>query len=148
MNESMHIRQTTENREMDMTPMIDLVFLLITFFIFLLNFSEAEQDERVKLPKSELAIPTKVMPAEPLTLQIMVDGTILFNGKEYSTVDFPAALGLECRLYGYKKIPLDKITVLLRGDNRADTGQVLDLVEECQKQGFSDFRFVAISEKQ
>ncbi len=143
----MRIRSTTEAREMDMTSMIDIVFLLIAFFIFLLNFSEAEQDERIKLPKSELAIPTKVMPAEPLSLQIMAEGTILFNGKEYSTIDFPAALGRECRLYEYKKITPDKITVLIRGDNRCETGEILDLVQECKKQGFDIFRFVAIAEE-
>jgi len=142
----MRIRQTTETREMDMTPMIDMVFLLMTFFIFLLNFSEAEQDERIRLPKSELAIPTRVMPAEPLTLHLMADGTILFNGKGYGPVEFSAALGLECRLYAYKKIPLDKITVLIRGDNRASTGDVLNLVKECKRQEFDNFRFPAISE--
>ena len=143
----MQIRQTTETREMDMTPMIDMVFLLMTFFIFLLNFSEAEQDERIRLPKSELAIPAKVMPAEPLTLHVMVGGTILFNGKEYTPEQFPVALELERRLYGYKKIPPEKITVLIRGDGRATTGEVLDLVEECQRQEFGNFKFVAISEK-
>ena len=129
-----------------MTPMIDIVFLLIAFFIFLLNFSEAEQDERVKLPKSELAIPTKVMPAEPLTLQVMADGTILFNGREYGNVDFPAVLGRECRLYEYKKITPDKVTVLIRGDHRANTGEILDLLEVCKRQGFENFLFIAISD--
>jgi len=142
----MRFRQTTDSRDMDMTPMIDMVFLLMTFFIFLLNFSEAEQDERVRLPKSELAIPTRVMPAEPLTLQIMADGTILFNGKEYDSVEFPAVLGRECRLYDYKKIALDKITVLLRGDSRVETGKVTDLANVCKQQGLVNFNFIAISE--
>ena len=144
----MRFRSTTETRDMDMTPMIDMVFLLMTFFIFLLNFSEAEQDERVRLPKSELAIPTRTMPAESLTLQIMADGTILFNGKEYNSMEFPTILGRECRLYDYKKVPLDKITVYIRGDSRADTGVVMNLGKECAQQGLGDFRFVAISENQ
>jgi len=72
----------------------------------------------------------------------------VFNGKEYGPVEFAAALGLECRLYGYKKIPLDKITVILRGDNRANTGTVLDIVKMCKQQGFDNFRFIAISENQ
>ena len=144
----MKIRQTAEARELDMTPMIDMVFLLMTFFIFLLNYSDAEQDERVKLPKSELAIPTKVMPVEPLTLQIMADGIILFNGKGYTSVDFPAALGKECRLYDYKKIPRSDITVLVRADRRCSTGEVLDMGKECREQGFDNFRFIAISEKE
>ncbi len=135
-----------EVRDLDMTPMIDMVFLLMSFFIFVLNFSDAEQDERVKLPRSELAIPTKVMPEEPMSLHLMANGTILFNGKEYSPADFPLVLGRECRLYAYKKIALDKITVFIRGDNRALTGDILDLVKECKHQGFDNFRLVAISD--
>ena len=144
----MRIRSTTETREMDMTSMIDIVFLLIAFFIFLLNFSEAEQDERIKLPKSELAIPTKVMPAEPLTLQIMENGTILFLGKEYGTIEFPAVLSRECRLYEYKKITPDKVTVLVRGDQRCEWGEVSDLVKECKTQGFVSISFVALAKEQ
>ena len=40
---------------MDMTPMIDVTFQLIAFFMFVLNFSEVDQDQRVNLPSSELA---------------------------------------------------------------------------------------------
>ena len=45
--------------ENDMTPMIDVTFQLITFFMFVLNFSEAEQDERIQLPSSQLAKPAE-----------------------------------------------------------------------------------------
>ena len=43
--------------DIDMTPMIDVTFQLITFFIFTLNFSNAVQDDRVQLPLSQLAKP-------------------------------------------------------------------------------------------
>ena len=38
--------------EPDMTPMIDVTFQLIAFFMFVLNFSEVDQDQRVNLPRS------------------------------------------------------------------------------------------------
>ena len=43
--------------DIDMTPMIDMTFQLITFFVFTLNFSTAVQDDRVQLPMSQLAKP-------------------------------------------------------------------------------------------
>ena len=43
--------------EPDMTPMIDMTFQLIAFFMFTINFSDTEQDQRVTLPASELAKP-------------------------------------------------------------------------------------------
>ena len=38
--------------ELDYTPMIDMTFQLIAFFMILINFSDAEQDQRVQLPSS------------------------------------------------------------------------------------------------
>ena len=43
-----------------MTPMIDMTFQLIAFFMVLINFSEVEQDQRITLPASELAKPPEV----------------------------------------------------------------------------------------
>ena len=40
-----------------MTPMIDMAFQLIAFFMFAISFSQNEQDERVLLPDSVLAKP-------------------------------------------------------------------------------------------
>ena len=43
--------------EPDMTPMIDIVFQLLTFFMIAINFENTKADERVKLPKDSLAKP-------------------------------------------------------------------------------------------
>lgn len=45
--------------DIDMTPMIDMTFQLIAFFMFVVNFSEAEQDDRIQLPSSQLAKPAE-----------------------------------------------------------------------------------------
>ena len=46
--------------EADLTPMIDMTFQLIAFFMVLINFSQSEQNEKVTLPTSELAKPADV----------------------------------------------------------------------------------------
>ncbi len=43
--------------EIDMTPMIDIVFQLITFFMVINNFDQNEADERITLPRDQLARP-------------------------------------------------------------------------------------------
>ena len=68
--------------EMDMTPMIDVTFQLIAFFMFVLNFSEVDQDQRINLPLSELARPPEVAYDEPLTIQLTSNETIIFAGDE------------------------------------------------------------------
>jgi len=39
--------------EMDMTPMIDVTFQLIIFFMLAISFAEADHDHRINLPLSE-----------------------------------------------------------------------------------------------
>ena len=41
----------------DLTPMIDMTFQLIAFFMVLINFTEADTNERIKLPTSEIVKP-------------------------------------------------------------------------------------------
>ena len=54
--------------DLDMTPMIDIVFQLITFFMVINKFDQAEADERVTLPKDQLAVPPAVQRKNSLLL--------------------------------------------------------------------------------
>ena len=72
---------TMEPTEPNMTSMIDVVFLLISFFTLVMNFSQAEQHEEIALPKSELAQPPETAPPEMITLQILPDQTIVVGSR-------------------------------------------------------------------
>jgi len=56
----------------DMTAMIDMVFQLIIFFMVLINFSQDDQNDKIKLPSSELAKPAEA----PLKFPILVQDLI------------------------------------------------------------------------
>jgi biopolymer transport protein ExbD len=68
---------------MDTTPMIDVTFQLLAFFMFVLNFSQVDQDQRIKLPLSELARPPDVAYVEPLTIQLASDERMYFAGNQF-----------------------------------------------------------------
>ena len=124
----------------DMTPMIDMTFQLIAFFMVLLNFSDAEQDQRINLPASELAKPPDVAYKEPLTIQMTADETILFAGDELTMSDLQSALLREAqiiRAYPYKKV--SDVTVIIRADRLARTGKVQEVIQMCQKAEFDTF---------
>ena len=59
--------------EVDMTPMIDIVFQLIAFFMVISNFEQTQADERVKLPADQLARPAKTKRDNELVLNIGFD---------------------------------------------------------------------------
>lgn len=126
--------------EMDMTPMIDVTFQLIAFFMFVLNFSEVDTDQRINLPASELARPPDAPYAQPLTVQMTSDETILFGGDELSADALESALMREAAIIkAYPDKKLSDVTIVIRADRSAKTGKVQEVIQMCQKAGFDMF---------
>ena len=125
--------------DIDMTPMIDMTFQLITFFMFVMNFSEAEQDERIQLPLSQLAKPVEGAMESPITLQLTDRGSVIYAGELVSGADIGTYLERE------KTVMLDAgkepnaATVIVRADGRSKTGEVQEIIRKCQEKGFERF---------
>lgn len=126
--------------EMDMTPMIDMTFQLIAFFMVALNFSGAEFDQRINLPASELAKPPDVPYVEPLTIQMTSDERILFAGDELDLGQLPSALWREAQfIRAHPQKDVSDVTVIIRADRAAKTGRVQEVIQMCQKAEFDTF---------
>jgi len=134
-------KRTTEasSTDIDMTPMIDMTFQLITFFMFVMNFSEAEQDDRIQLPMSQLAKPVDGPVEKPITLQLANNGSVIYAGEMIGLRDVGGYLERE------KSVMLDAgkepaaATVIVRADGRAKTGEVQEIIKICQEKGFEKF---------
>ncbi len=68
----MRMRKRAESKilEGDLTPMIDMTFQLIAFFMVLINFSQTETDQQILLPQSVLAKPPDRPFQYPITIQL------------------------------------------------------------------------------
>ena len=84
--------KTSKPSEGDMTPMIDMTFQLIAFFMIAMNFSQAEQDERVMLPASVLAKPPDRPLENPVVVNVTRDGKVIYGGQELAEHESPASL--------------------------------------------------------
>ena len=125
--------------EVDMTPMIDIVFQLMTFFIFTLNFSEAEQDDRIQLPLSQLAKPVPGPVEKPITLQVTSTSSVIYAGELIPVPQIGGYLEREkASLVNAGRQPADA-TVIVSADGRAKTGEVQEIVKICQEKGFEKF---------
>ena len=139
----MRIRRThssSNKAEVDMTPMIDMTFQLIAFFMVALNFSDSEFDQRINLPASELAKPPDVPYAEPLTIQMTADERVLFAGDELAIEELPSALLREAQfIRAHPQKDVSDVTVIIRADRSAQTGRVQEVIQMCQKAEFDTF---------
>ena len=132
----------------DMTPMIDMTFQLIAFFMVLVSFSEADQNERIRLPLSELAKPPDAPVPTPITLQLTGEGTVIFAGQDVPLTELPSTLRTERQLlvFGGGDAKANEATVIIRGDRTAKTGEVQEVIEICQNTGFIKFALRAKQE--
>jgi len=130
---------SSQAAEVDMTPMIDMTFQLIAFFMVLINFTEAEVNERVKLPVSELAVPPDQPLENPLVLQITQEGTVLLGGDEVQVESLPQYLAREREAIVAEGSNVGEAVVIIRAHEAAKTGKVQDVIKECQKARFERF---------
>lgn len=138
--------------EVDMTPMIDIVFQLIAFFMVITNFEQTQADERVKLPEDQLARPNKAKRDNELVLNFgyerNADGSrkgtgepmIFYSGKAYPVSNFQQPLKIEKETFVKTKgvAPKD-VTVIIRADAEVPTGDVQMLIKLCQEVNFEKF---------
>lgn len=114
-----------ERLEMNLTPMIDVVFLLIIFFMVATKFAEIERDTAVNPPTAENAQPVTAAPRE-LIVNVLKDGRYTVNGYEYPLKDLEALIA-----QAVKENPNQAVVV--RGDRRAILQLPVNILSLCDK---------------
>jgi biopolymer transport protein ExbD len=133
-------KRESQKAEGDMTPMIDMTFQLIAFFMVLINFSEVEQNQEINLPESELAKPPEVAYEKPVTLQMTKDEQVLFGGEKLSLEQTATALLREAAVITADgKTQMRDVTVVIRADAEARAGKVQEMIEIAQEAKFETF---------
>jgi biopolymer transport protein ExbD len=142
-----HAKREMPSAEADMTPMIDMTFQLIAFFMVLINFSDAETNERIKLPSSELAKPPDAPLEQPITLQLTKEGTVIYAADEIAVGQMRTPLQRERGLLERLKKPVSSATIIIRADAETKTGVVQELIRISQEVGFEKFVMRAMQEE-
>jgi biopolymer transport protein ExbD len=133
-------RQAPPELVIDMTPMIDMTFQLIAFFMILIKFSDADQDQSVQLPASELAKAPDAPAKFPLTLNVDKSGAIICGGQKYDTAEaIKPLLNNERYVLENKQVSASSATVIIRAHQDAATGIVQATIKVCQEVGFEKF---------
>jgi biopolymer transport protein ExbD len=125
-------RQVSEERDehIDMTPMVDVVFQLMTFMLFSVQLSS---DAKVEVPKAQRGVGVEEDVATILTL-LKPDAPgarpkiLLGNGDKGDVVDFERA-GAEVS----KGVAQGKRKVIIQADGAVPEGEVLKLIGEVSK---------------
>lgn len=126
--------------EVDMTPMIDICFQLLTFFVFIMNFEGAEQDARILLPDSELAQPPNQPDATPILIQITKEGHVLAGGQEFPNPEAAKSLlNVEKTILEQRGKSVTNANIIIRAHKDAKTGDVQKMIKTAQEVQFEKF---------
>jgi biopolymer transport protein ExbD len=129
----------TKVAEGDMTAMIDMVFQLIIFFMVLINFSQEDQNQAIKLPSSELAQPAEAPLEHPIVLNLDFNGTVFMGAETSSIAGLRPLLQLEADALKAKGHSAKDANIIIRAHQKTAGGMVQELIKKCQEVGFEKF---------
>lgn len=124
---------------LSMTPLIDVVFLLLIFFLVASRLSQEDRELDIPLPSAANAMPMTVEPQE-LVVNIDQSGAIVVNNKTLDTEQFRRLLA-----QAVVNNPVGQ-AVLIRADRRVPVQAPVEVMDLCLQAGASYSLSVAESE--
>ena len=134
-------RKAQENPQLDMTPMIDVVFELIIFFVVTLTQCQAK-DETIKLEDGRYGIELTPdeMPPTQMTVDIARTGRISMGDITMT----PEQIGQRVK---ERKRKFGEFPVLIRADYRVRHEHVARVMNACTANGVWKISFMAVYER-
>jgi biopolymer transport protein ExbD len=121
--------------QLNLTPMIDVVFNLIIFFMVGTRFADLERQFDVQLPRVSAAQPLTNLPDE-IVVNVYRDGRVVVNRDPMTIAQ------LETTLRAARERYADQ-AVLVRGDGQGIYQSVIDVLGACQRAGIRHFSLAA-----
>lgn len=126
-------RKRNSTAEIDMTPMIDIVFLLIIFFMTVSQVSESNK-ERLELPQQQGS-----EDSEPSTITINVnqDGEAVISGQTVTIAKVITMVSQELAKVGDDP---SRVAIVIRADQRGASGGVNEVVKALSRMQITKIR--------
>lgn len=122
-----------QNAELELAPMIDVVFQLLIFFIVTWQFARFERDMDISVPAAEQA-ENKDRQAGEIIINVRKDGTIVLNGLTMKGDE------LLSRLRSISEAYPDQ-AVILRGASEADFQSIIGVLDVIKEAGIWNVAF-------
>jgi biopolymer transport protein ExbD len=126
------IKRSSVASTLSLTPLIDVVFLLLIFFLVTSEFEDEERRLDILLPSATSAVPMISKPRE-VVIDIDAKGDLYIGGKPQSIGDLQSILES-----AVADNPTNQ-TVVIRSDRRAKFQPVVSVMDVCNRTGVSDY---------
>jgi biopolymer transport protein ExbD len=147
--------QHSASAEPNLTPLLDMVFQLITFFMLVINFKSASLDLSLRLPVVGSARPVDTKGQEELLiLNINSKGRLSVYGVEKDVEGYVAAEAQASLIKARREHPELKhgdelpTTVVIRADRTTPFNLLNTVIRACQDNGFRKFALKAVNREE
>jgi biopolymer transport protein ExbD len=120
----------------NMTPMIDVVFQLIIFFLLSSHLAQQEKQLPLPLPSAASGRVEAADERPRLTVNVVADGTLVVASRAIGTVDLGQLLGERRAIHG------DELEVRIRADRGVAYRRVEPVLLACAKAGIWNVAYV------
>ena len=115
---------------LEMTPLIDIVFLLLIFFLVATTFQQTEREMQIALPQAAFSGPISTALRE-IIINVDAEGTIIVSGRTIEPDDLRALIENAMTVN-----PDQKVTV--RGDRNAAYAHIVRVLDICKSGGVQE----------
>lgn len=129
---AIEIKKSSVAGTLSLTPLIDVVFLLLIFFLVTSEFEEEERRLDIVLPTATSAQPMTSRPRE-VVVDVDAEGQVYLRGEPTDLVE------LERLLIGAVENNPTNQSVIIRADRDASFQPVVDVMDICNRSGVSDY---------
>jgi len=135
-------RRQEEEADVPISAMIDVVFLLIIFFVVTASMDKDIQDEKVRLSFAPHGKPIKKVDPRSVTINVRADGVCTISGRIADSVMVSNVLKNAANEFG-KDIP-----IIIRADRGVLHGHVEKVMKGVTDTGLYKVKFRALKDKQ
>jgi biopolymer transport protein ExbD len=142
-----------QNVDMDMTPMIDCVFLLMIFFVLVIDLSQKNLEDLI-LPRAEYQEPDDKPPENRPIINVLQNGSVVYeksvvydpsvHGKNYAPIKqllidirrqglLTKRLHLKEENIGGRMVGLIDDPVLIRADKWTEWNYIGEIMKQCSQ---------------
>ena len=114
----------------EMTPLIDMVFLLLVFFLVATTFHQTEREMQIALPEAAFTGPISTALRE-IIINVDADGSIIVSGRTIEPDDLRAIVE-----QAVEANPDQKVT--LRGDRDTAYANIVRVLDICKGAGVQE----------
>ena len=125
-----------------MAPLIDIVFLLICFYLLVAQFVSTQDDASVQLPVIAASQGQPEMPAE-VVVNVRSDDELIVEGQSLSLAELRSLL-----LSRKQKMGSKTLRVVVRTDRQQRFGKLDEVLQTCRQAGLKQVIFRVVAEEE